>query len=116
MNKDISLLVSLQDIDNLLKDAGDQGDADELKSLGFVLGSLDELKGARVRVRAAIDPALLRAYDRLAGVYRRRAVVPIVNGTCSGCFGTLPTARLQEAKLGDKTLCCEHCGRILFWM
>ncbi|MCU0611261.1 MAG: C4-type zinc ribbon domain-containing protein [Candidatus Eisenbacteria bacterium] len=116
MNKDIRLLVSLQDIDNLLEDASDQGDAHELKSLGFALGSLEELKNARVRVRAAVDQAHVRAYDRLSGVYRRRSVVPIVNGTCSGCFGTLPTARLQEAKIGDKVLCCENCGRILFWM
>jgi hypothetical protein len=116
VNKDIPLLVSLQDIDNLLEDASDQGDAHELKSLGFVLGSLEELKSARGRVRAAIDAGLVRAYDRLATVYRRRAVVPIVHGTCSGCYGTLPTARLQEAKLGDKVLCCENCGRILFWM
>lgn len=116
MNKNLSLLVYLQDIDNLLRDATDPEQRDELAKLGFVLQNVTELEGLRAKVRQAIDPSLVRTYDRLAGVYKRRAVVPIVSGTCSGCFGTLPTKRLQEAQLGDKILTCEHCGRILFWV
>ena len=77
---------------------------------------MEELKAAREKVRTGVDPALLRAYDRLAKVYKRRVVVPVVNGTCSGCFGVLATARLQKARSGDRTLFCEHCGRILFWL
>jgi predicted nucleic acid-binding Zn-ribbon protein len=116
VNSNIPLLVSLQDIDNLLRDFSEGEEANELRSLGFVLGKLEELKATREKVRSGVDPALLRAYDRLASVYKRRVVVPVVNGTCSGCFGALATARLQKAKSGDRTLFCEHCGRILFWL
>ncbi len=115
MNKDVRFLVSLQDIDNLLADfEGD--DADEIRSMGFELGSGKGLRETKKKIRAALDPTLLRAYDRLSKVYRRRVVVPVVNGTCSGCFGVLATARLQQARAGDRPMVCEHCGRILFWL
>ncbi len=116
MNRSTPLLVSLQDIDNLLSDFSQGDEAAELRSLGFVVGKLKELKETREQVRAAIDPGLLRGYDRLSKVYKRRVVVPVVNGTCSGCFGVIATARLQKTRSGDRTLFCEHCGRILFWL
>lgn len=116
VNKDVRLLVSLQDIDNLLRDFQGGEDADELSSLGFEFGSVEGLHTTRNKIRATLNSTLLRAYDRLSKVYGRRVVVPVVNGTCSGCFGALATSRLQQARAGDRTMVCEHCGRILFWL
>ncbi len=115
MNKDIPLLVSLQDIDNLLEDASEQGYANELREMGFQLGGLDGLKATREQLRRMITPVLLQRYDRLATKFRRRAVVPISRDTCSGCHVALPTARVQDVQRGEKVLTCENCGRILFW-
>lgn len=43
-----------------------------------------------------------------------RAVVPVINGICYGCFSALPTASISGL-LGNRELNhCEHCGRFLY--
>ena len=38
----------------------------------------------------------------------------LVDGQCGGCFMSLPSATLRELKLGEKTVECDNCGRILY--
>ena len=38
----------------------------------------------------------------------------LVNGQCSGCFMSLPSATLLEIRNGERIVECDNCGRILF--
>ena len=62
---------------------------------------------------AKIDPALLKRY-RAIKQHCTPPMARLVNGQCSGCFMSLPSATLRELKLGEKTVECDNCGRILY--
>jgi predicted nucleic acid-binding Zn-ribbon protein len=61
-------------------------------------------------------PAQLRGrYERIRASREGRAVVPILKGSCGGCYRGQPPQALQEARRGDRPLICDGCGRILIW-
>jgi predicted nucleic acid-binding Zn-ribbon protein len=78
----------------------------------------DEVAGLE-RERAALVarlPATMRSrYERIRASRDGRAVVPIVKGSCGGCFRGQPPQMLQEARRGDRALTCDGCGRLLIW-
>jgi uncharacterized protein len=53
-------------------------------------------------------------YMRLLNSRKGLAVVSIKNGTCQGCFLTLPPQLIQEVRRHDRVLTCSHCQRILY--
>ena len=61
--------------------------------------------------QGAAFPATLRRHQ--AGTARRRWRNWWM-GQCGGCFMSLPSATLRELKLGEKTVECDNCGRILY--
>ena len=38
----------------------------------------------------------------------------LINGQCSGCFMSLPSATLLEIRNGERIVECDNCGRILY--
>jgi len=106
------LLVALQDLDQMIQEAGDDKKASELKDMGFTLDGLEELKKARDNITAKIRPQLLNRYQRVSGSYER-TVVPVVNELCTGCFAKVPTSFRYEK---NAVMTCENCGRILYFI
>jgi predicted nucleic acid-binding Zn-ribbon protein len=53
-------------------------------------------------------------YTRITKV-RDKAVCPIVDNTCTGCFANLTHQFLNELKQRNKILLCDNCGRILVY-
>jgi predicted nucleic acid-binding Zn-ribbon protein len=65
------------------------------------------------RMRADVDPELLRHYDRVAKL-RGSALSAVDNGACATCRVRLRPQRLQEiASNPERVFLCESCGRIL---
>jgi predicted nucleic acid-binding Zn-ribbon protein len=64
-------------------------------------------------MEAQLDPELLQRYERL-NQRHGRAIVPVINGVCYGCFMRLPTSTATESS--KRVLTCENCGRILYWL
>ena len=59
-----------------------------------------------------IDPALLSVYNTV----KKQISPPIaklINGQCSGCNTSQPSAALRKIDAGDGIVECETCGRIL---
>jgi len=107
----IEFLVALQDLDIMLKEI------EEVKELGFEVGAEGETKlnNARGELVLNINKPLLGAYERLRRRYRR-AIVPVREDTCLGCFMRLPTSITSHGRTGKEVLICENCGRILYWL
>lgn len=105
------LLVALQDLDQMIKDAQDQETSAELEEMGFSLEGLEELKKARDRITERIRPQLLNRYQRVARNYEH-TVVPVVGELCTGCFAKIPTSFRYEK---NAVMTCENCGRILYF-
>ena len=113
MEEQVKLLVALQDLDLMLKEAEDSKTSEELKQMGFKLEGVAELQHAREELAKRIRPQLLNRYERLAKSYGR-AVVPVTGSLCLGCFVTLPTS-YPSLQTKDSFLTCESCGRILYF-
>lgn len=54
-------------------------------------------------------------YTRIKKV-RDKAVCPIVDNTCTGCFANLTHQFLNELKQRNRILLCDNCGRILVYI
>ena len=59
----------------------------------------------------SMDPQVRGRYKRLAGS-RGRFIVPVINGTCFGCFVSIPTALTSERN--EELRFCDNCGRFLY--
>lgn len=113
MEEQVKLLVALQDLDLMLREAEDTDTSSELKQMGFKLDGITELRQARENLAKRIKPQLLNRYERVSKSYGR-AVVPVTGNLCLGCFVTLPTS-YPSLKTKNSFLTCESCGRILYF-
>ncbi len=113
MEEQVKLLVALQDLDLMIKEAKDTETSTEMRQMGFKLDGIAELHQARENLAKRVKPQLLNRYERLAKSYGR-AVVPVTGNLCLGCFVTLPTS-YPSLKLKSPFLTCENCGRILYF-
>ena len=60
-----------------------------------------------------VQPELLAKY-RSTKQHCTPPMARLVNGQCSGCFMSLPSATLLEIRNGDRIVECDNCGRILY--
>ncbi|MBT3227760.1 MAG: hypothetical protein HOD43_00655 [Candidatus Marinimicrobia bacterium] len=86
---------------------------DELKEKSDLTDARqEELESQRAELIKNIGQRYLRKYDRILKA-RRRAVVPILRGSCSGCHKQLNPQTIYEIQQMDAFIECENCGRIL---
>lgn len=99
----------LFDLDNLIADMEEPS----YKKIGFKIE--DEASQTLIRARndilKKIPKELADTYERLKKRYPR-AVAPVENGFCFGCFQKLPTEMTTKK---EEILTCPNCGRILYW-
>ena len=60
-----------------------------------------------------IVPGLLNKYKSIKQ-HCTPPMAKLVNGQCSGCFMSLPSATLLEIRNGERIVECDNCGRILY--
>ena len=60
-----------------------------------------------------IDPGLLSKYKSIKQ-HCTPPMAKLINGQCSGCFMSLPSATLLEIRNGSRIVECDNCGRILY--
>ena len=109
IKKQLEMLVALQDIDLMIEEA------DEVEKLGFNITGCSELKAAREDLASRISKPLLARYERLRAKLKR-AIVPVKNDICLGCFLRQPTSIGVKGREDDQIFTCENCGRILYWI
>ena len=106
------LLVALQDLDHMIKEAEDTNLSAKMQEMGFPQDGIAELKKARNELAALIKPQLLNRYTRVSTSYDR-TVVPVVSELCPGCFAKVPSSFRYEK---TAVMTCENCGRILYFI
>lgn len=86
---------------------------DELKEKSDLTDARqEELEAQRIELIKNVGQRYLRKYDRILKA-RRRAVVPIERGSCTGCHKQLNPQTIYEIQQMDAFIECENCGRIL---
>jgi predicted nucleic acid-binding Zn-ribbon protein len=111
MSHQESLLVALQDLDQMLKETEDRHD--QFEKLGFDVSGVDELRRARGELASQLERNHLQHYERIIKRYGR-AVTPVTGDSCLGCFAKLPTSYRSSLYEG-KVRTCQSCGRILYY-
>jgi predicted nucleic acid-binding Zn-ribbon protein len=106
----LARLIALQDLLQLKRDMQDSA----YEEIGFPATAPDAmaaLESEIEKLKAEIDPRVLKRYETIARKYER-PLVPVRKGVCFGCFVRFPTARVSQ-KTSEVTT-CENCGRLLY--
>jgi predicted nucleic acid-binding Zn-ribbon protein len=115
VNPQLQVLIALQDILLLIRDAKDPSSKRALNKMGFRMTNLESLESTRSDLEDQLRPPILREYSRARERYGR-IVAPVINSICYGCFVKIPSA-IDAADDRNKTLYrCENCGMFLYWV
>jgi predicted nucleic acid-binding Zn-ribbon protein len=115
MNPQLQVLIALQDVLLMIREAKDPSSKKAMGKMGFKLDNLDALENTKEDLESQLSPTILREYRR-AGSRYGRIVVPVINSICYGCFVRIPSA-IDAADDRNKTLYrCENCGMFLYWV
>lgn len=107
--RELEQLVALQDLDMMISEY------EEVKQLGFDVSGKEKLEEARSELVEKISRPLVYSYEKLKKRYKR-AIVPVQNHVCLGCFLRVPTSLSVRGREDNAVYTCEGCGRILYWL
>jgi predicted nucleic acid-binding Zn-ribbon protein len=79
-------------------------------SVEAAIRQLDEKIG---EMEESLPPPIRNRYRRISGKHAR-VVVPVIRGTCYGCFVSVPTALASDADRNREISHCDNCGRFLY--
>lgn len=115
MNPQLQVLIALQDILLMIREAKDPSSQKAEGKIGFQMTNLESLEATRTELESQLKPPIRGAYTRAQQRYGR-IVAPVINSTCHGCFVKIPYA-IDGADDRNKTLYrCENCGMFLYWV
>ncbi|HSJ07348.1 MAG TPA: C4-type zinc ribbon domain-containing protein [Longimicrobiales bacterium] len=116
MHPQLEFLLQLQDLKSHRRELMENVPGREVEEQEFhvnveeAIASLDERIDEMKRELPAPVRTRLERFSAGAG----RAVVPVINGICYGCFSALPTASMSALGRNDELNYCEQCGRFLY--
>lgn len=115
MNSQLQVLIALQDILLLIRDAKDSSRKKQYGRIGFKMSNLKSLEETQAGLEEQLDPAIRSQYGRMKQRYGR-VVAPVINAVCHGCFVTIPSAIRGAEDRNKKLYRCENCGMFLYWV
>jgi uncharacterized protein with PIN domain len=115
MNSQLQVLIALQDILLLIRDAKDPSRKKQYGRIGFKMSNLKSLEETLNELEEQLDPAIRSQYSRMKQRYGR-VVAPVINAVCHGCFVTIPSAIRGAEDRNKKLYRCENCGMFLYWV
>lgn len=118
MHAQLEMLLEIQDLKSQRRELAGTAGEREVEEEVFNVNideALEELDAKISEMEASLDPRVRTRYARLTGK-RPRAIVPVINGTCYGCFVSIPTSQASDAERNEELRFCESCGRFLYFV
>lgn len=116
MHPQLMLLLEIQDLHTQEKSFRDTSDGTSVEEEHFHIDAV-EARAALVEkiqeLEEKLDPGVRIRYQRILESLER-AVVPVINGVCYGCFVSIPTATAGESDTSAELQVCEQCGRFIY--
>jgi len=115
MHPQLELLLQIQDLKSQRRELAD-AENNQVEQEEFHIDieqAIAHLDAKIEEVRDGLEPRIRARLDRIVGT-RQRAIVPLINGTCYGCFTMVPTANLSSFSNRNQLHTCENCGRFLY--
>ncbi|HEX7117377.1 MAG TPA: C4-type zinc ribbon domain-containing protein [Longimicrobiales bacterium] len=116
MHPQLEILLQIQDLKAQRRDLTEAEHERQVEEEEFQIDAdeaaqrIDEKVGELV---GELEPAVRARYERIQKG-RGRAVVPVINGICYGCFVSIPTALASDIRSNDEIRHCDHCGRFIY--
>lgn len=76
---------------------------------------LQELRGKRAELAAAMDSDLVKRYEGMRKTKQGRVVSKIEQNSCQWCRVILTPSELQRVRVSPELQTCSNCGRILYY-
>jgi predicted nucleic acid-binding Zn-ribbon protein len=76
---------------------------------------VEELKAQERELSQDLDPDLLFKFERIIRNKGGQGIVAIKGSVCMGCHMILPAQFANTVRLGEETVFCPYCSRILFY-
>ncbi|MEJ2483984.1 MAG: C4-type zinc ribbon domain-containing protein [Gemmatimonadota bacterium] len=117
MHPQLELLLELQDLNTQRKSLAEDG-LSEVESSVFELRPAEALEILDAKIEELAERLDPPVRDRFSEVSRSlgRAVAPVLNGICYGCFVAIPTAWSSEVGRNERINVCDQCGRFLYYV
>lgn len=116
MHPQLELLLQIQDLKSQRRELLESETGREVEEREFHIDVDEAVRQLDERIeelKGELPPPVRGRLDRFAKA-GGRAVVPIINGICYGCFTAVPTASMSVLGQNDFVSYCEHCGRFLY--
>lgn len=116
MDAQLELLLQIQDLKGQRRELtdADAGRDVEIEEFNVDVAEAAEELDRKIReMEQLLSPRIGGRYRQLARA-RGRAVVPVINGLCYGCFVSIPTAVASDASSNEQVRQCDNCGRFLY--
>jgi predicted nucleic acid-binding Zn-ribbon protein len=116
MHPHLETLLEIQDLKTQRRDLAESGGEREVQesvsglSVDDAVRQLDE---KMAEMEASLPPQVRSRYQRMSARHPR-VVVPVIRGTCYGCFVQVPTALASDADRNQEIRSCQNCGRFLY--
>jgi predicted nucleic acid-binding Zn-ribbon protein len=65
-------------------------------------------------IKSKLSKETLYLFEKIYKLRKGQAVVPVQNGSCSGCYILLRPQQLADVKSGNQIIQCDQCSRILY--
>jgi predicted nucleic acid-binding Zn-ribbon protein len=114
MHPQLETLLEIQDLKTQRREL--ETSAREVQESVFGLSTeeaLAQLDGKIVELEESLPLPVRNRYMRIAAK-QARVVVPVIRGTCYGCFVQIPTALASDAERNAEVRSCQNCGRFLY--
>ncbi|MCA9672739.1 MAG: hypothetical protein KC503_44400 [Myxococcales bacterium] len=97
-----------------LREHVEQEEAVTARKVDELTAEATQMRGEREKIAESVEKAILRRYDRLIR-QRGKAVVPAINGVCSGCNMRLPPQLYNIMQRVETIEQCPNCQRIVYY-
>ena len=116
MHPHLETLLEIQDLKTQRRELAEGGADREVQESVFGLSvddALRQIDDKMAEMEASLPPQVRSRYQRISARIPR-AVVPVIRGTCYGCFVQVPTALASDADRNEEIRSCQNCGRFLY--
>jgi predicted nucleic acid-binding Zn-ribbon protein len=116
MHPQLELLLQIQDLKSQRRELVENEPDRDMEAREFNINpeeAISQLDERIEELRQELPTPIRGRLDRFSRG-ASRAVVPVINGTCYGCFTAVPTAAMNDLGRNDAVNHCDHCGRFLY--
>lgn len=115
MNEHLVVLLEIQDLLSKAREI-EEGEMATFERAHFGVepaAAAGQLRDKASELEAGLPQSVRQRLKKVAG-HVDRAVVPVIGGTCFGCFVSIPTATAGEGAPNADLRSCETCGRFIY--